>query len=78
MLVAAFFKSLVVGGCCFIKFIFIARYAGEPFLDHGWQLLSNVGWVVQFGVNVSQYGVRFPKGQYLPVLALKVTSRKSI
>ena len=62
MLVAALFKGLVVGGCCFIKFIFIAGYAGEPFLDHGWQLLSNVGWVVRLGVNVLQYGVRFPKG----------------
>ena len=57
-----FFKGLVVGECCFIKFIFIAGYAGELFLGHGWQLLSNVGRVVQLGVNVLQYGVMFPKG----------------
>ena len=34
--------------------------------------------MVRLGVNVSQCGVRFPKGQYFPVLALKVTSRKSV
>ena len=55
MLAAAFFKGLVVGGCCFIKFILIAGYAGEPFLDHSWQLLSNVGWVVRLGVNILQW-----------------------
>ena len=76
MLVAVFSKGLVVGGCCFIKFIFIAVYAGEPFLHHGWKLLSNVGWVVRLSVNVLQYEFRFPKGPIFTGACVKSDFKK--
>ena len=71
MLIAAFFKCLIVGEFCYVEFVFATSYSGQPFRDHGWWLVLNVGLVVGLDKNLLQSGVRFSKEPVFSAACIK-------